>query len=395
MRYITKFKNIDKNIFYNITKLEEGINFERQIIYDLIINNDNNNIIKVNEIFSIDKFPEINFINNKGYLFIQENPYSPYYDIAYLYYDNGFIVLKCCQIGINKNTDDLKKLNFLLFDLYYFCQKLKKEKGIKIDKIELCIITTKNAYEEEILFLENKIKSKDRKYSNFDVMKKFCETNKFIFLIFDTKNSKFYRYNNNKLEKTDLKYSNSQFDIKEIFLKDEYISGTKKLNYNFNPKNPNKIAEIELPSNFNEANLNNEFNYEIIKDRAIYEKENKKKEEDENKIDDADKMEDLQLEKYIKQIYNEPIESQSSIDEDYDDEEYKNSEIDYDDEEDYEEESEENSERDFEEDEIIPKKKFKHSFKKNENFEEKIKTKRNRCSEFEMENIIAKKKKKY
>ena len=328
LRYITKFKNIDKNIFHNITKLEEGIKFERQIIYDLITNNDKNNIIKVNKIFSIEKFPEIHSTNNKEYLFMQDNSNAPYYDIAFLYYENGFNVLKCCQIGINKSADELKKLNkiFLLFDLYYFCQKLKNEKEIKVDKIELCIITTKNAYDEEKLFLEKKIKLKDRKYPDFNIMKKFCENNGFIFLIFDTKNSEFCRFNNEKLEKSDLKYSNSQFDIKKIFLKDKYISETKKVNFYFNPKNPNKIGEIELPPHFNEANLNKEFNFRIIEETAIYEQESRKNEENENIIDDEVLKKELELENNIKQKYNENSESES-MDEDYDDEEKKNSEM--------------------------------------------------------------------
>ena len=368
-RYITKFKNIDKNIFYNITKLEEGINFEAQIIYDLILNI-NINKIKVDKIFSIQKFPEINFNfnNSKEYLFTQENTNSPYYDIAYLYYNEGFNVLKGCQIGINKDLDDLKKLNinFLLFDLYYFCQKIKYQKGIKINKIELCIITTKNAYDEQIDFLEKKIKSKDRKYPNFNVMKKFCEENGFIFLIFDTKDSQFYRCNNNfELEKTDLKYSNSKFEVKEIFLKDEYISETEKLNYFFNPKKSNKIGEINLPSNFPIENLNKEFIFEINENTAYYYQED----ELENLFKDEEHIKYIQFEEKIKRKYNESSESES-LDKDYDDGEYKNSEIDYDDDEDdYKEKSEKNLSfyiEDSKEDKIVGKK-TKRKIKKNRN----------------------------
>jgi hypothetical protein len=37
--YIMKFKNVNNQIFFEISKTEEGINFERQIIFDLIIKN--------------------------------------------------------------------------------------------------------------------------------------------------------------------------------------------------------------------------------------------------------------------------------------------------------------------------------------------------------------------
>ena len=144
INYISKFNNNNNNIFFELTKSEEGINLERQIIYDLIIKKININKIKVKKIFSIKFFPEIEFNKNEEYLFIQEASNAPYYDFAYLYNSDGFIILKVGQIGINKNMDDLIKLDkeFLLFDLYYFAQKLKFEKGIKIDKIELCLITT-------------------------------------------------------------------------------------------------------------------------------------------------------------------------------------------------------------------------------------------------------------
>ena len=150
---------------------------------------------------------------------------------------------------------------FLLLDLYYFAQKIKYEKSIKIDKLELCIITTKNAYDEEEYFLNKKIKSDERKYKNFNIMKKFCIDNNFTFFIFSTQDSNFYRIDNNKLIKTDLKYSDFQFDVKKIFIKDEYIFSTKKLNYYFDHKNKNKIGQIELPLNFCIENLNKEFNY--------------------------------------------------------------------------------------------------------------------------------------
>lgn len=273
LSYTTKFKNLNTNIIFDISKSEEGILFERQIIYDLILNDLNINKIKVDEIYSINTFSNLELNNKEEFLFIQTKPNAAYYDIAFIYSFNGLIILKVCQIGINKSIDDLKKLNknFLLFDLYYFCQKLKYEKNINVDKIEICLITTFNAYEENEKFLNNQISSKDLKYGGFIKMKEFCKENDFIFLIFDIKSSEFYCYDNgNKLKKTDLKNNDFQFDVKKIFTKTKVISKTKKLKFNFDPENPMIIAEIKLLSDFNIEKLNNEFVFQIKKGKAIF-----------------------------------------------------------------------------------------------------------------------------
>ena len=271
--YITKFKNINNTIFYNITKSEEGINLEKQIIFDLLVKDINIEKVNVDKIFTIKTIPDIIFDNAREYLFIQDKSNAPYYDIAYLYYYNGNIILKVCQIGINKTSDDLKKMNkdFIIFDLVYFCQKLEYEKGIKIDKIQFCIITTFNALQEYESYLKGDILSKDRKYKNFEKVKKFCKVNNFIFLIFNTMNSEIYYYDeNNNLKKTDLKNDSFQYNIKNIFINSEYIQNTEKIEYNYNPKKPRIIGEINIPKNFNINNLNNEYKYKIVDNKIIY-----------------------------------------------------------------------------------------------------------------------------
>ena len=68
-------------------------------------------------------------------------------------------------------------------------------------------------------------------------MKKFCEDNKFIFLIFDAKNSEFFRYNKkNELKITNLKTCKFKYDVKNIFTQDDYINRVKKLNFFFSIK---------------------------------------------------------------------------------------------------------------------------------------------------------------
>ena len=323
--YTMRFKNMNNDIFFDISKSEEGINFEKQIIYDIVINNININKIKVKEIYSIDSFSDLKINKNEEYLFIQQKCNAPYYDIGYLYTYNGITILKVCQIGINKDSDDLKKLNkyFLLFDIYYFCQKLKHEKGIEVKKIELCLITTYNAYQENEQFRNKKILSKDRKYPCFNSMKNFCQKNNFIFLLFDIKSSTFFTYNNeNKLEKTDLKNNAYQFNVKKIFTKSKYISETKKLKFNFDPKDPKIIAEIELPSNYDISKLNNEFIFNISDGKAIFEQKIIPENNNNKNPNKMNKEYNIQL-KNLKKTINNKNDKDSNNDEEHE-ENHKN-----------------------------------------------------------------------
>ena len=320
LSYIMRFENMNASIF-EFSKSEEGINFEKQIIYDLIINNKNINKLKIEEIYSIETFSNLEIEKNKDYLFIQKKPNAAYYDIAYLYTKNGLTILKVCQIGINKDPEQLKKLNkyFLLFDIYYSCQKLKHEKNIDVDKIEICLITTFNAFQENEKFLNKKILSKDRKYPCFNSMKKFCQENNFIFLLYDIKSSEFFIYNKeNKLEKTNLKNNANQFNVKKIFTKTKIISKTKKLKFNFNPKEPKIIAEIELPQNFNLGLINNEFKFTINEGKAIFEQKimtEKKYNKKSNKINIEHSIPLKNLKKRIKND-NDKDENEDDDDED-------------------------------------------------------------------------------
>ena len=107
-------------------------------------------------------------------------------------------------------------------------------------------------------------------------MKKFCEENDYIFLIFDIQNSEFYRFNKkNEIKKTDLKYDKFQIEVQNLFIKNKYISETKRIEYNFNPEKPRIIGKIKLPENFNEEKLNKsnkEYEIKIANDVVIYKK---------------------------------------------------------------------------------------------------------------------------
>ena len=277
--YVYKLRNNEnlKCIFPKISKFEEGLNIRYQIIYDIITNNQNILIIKLKRIFSVDSFPIFNYDKNKNILFIQIDSNSPYYDFCFLIQNEGLNILKAYQIGINKGKDDLEKLNinFLLFDLYYFCQKLEIEKQIKIDKIELGLITTYNAYKEYL--------NKEKKfYPNFENMKKFCENNSFEFLIFNIKDSNFYKFNGNNLENTDIiKNSKYQYDVIKIFNNENIFKESQKLYYNFKiEKKTDKtdktdkndkiiIGKIKLPNNLkiNKKDINDYFEYTTFSEK--------------------------------------------------------------------------------------------------------------------------------
>ena len=157
------------------------------------------------------------------------------------------------------------------------------------------------------------------------------------------------------------------------------------MNYYFNHKNKNKIGEIELPSNFCIENLNKEFNYIIKDNKAIYEKEF-----DDFNNENEDDVEDSELKKYLNKKYNRNSESES-MNEDFDDDEYKNSEIDYDDEEDYKEESEDDSLFSYFEVNEIKQKKMNYNIKNIKKAEEK--KKKNNCPGYKAVNKSFKKKK--
>ena len=330
INYTSKFINKNDEIFYDITKSEEGINLERQIIYDLIVNNLNVTKIKIKQIFCIKSFPIFEYNIKNDYIFIQTNSNAPYYDIAYLYHINGITILKICQIGINKKLEDLIKLNrhFILFDISYFCERLKYEKKIQIDKIEICIITTYNGYIEYEQFLNNKISAKDRKYPNFDKMKTFCNDNKYTFLIYNTRTSNFYSYNNNNiLEPCNFQLNTLQYNVINIFKKPKYINKYKRIYYRFNPQK-NIIGKIKLLSNNDRDKLNKEYKFKIIKNIAIFKKNldssNTKLNDNninENKIINENNNEIVNIEKmtYINKdniIDSENIKKENNIEED-------------------------------------------------------------------------------
>ena len=163
-----------------ILKKEEGNNFEKLIIYSLLINKYYSSLykkVKVDSIYCITDIPIIKY-DNQNILFFQENPFAQVYDFAILIIKNNELILKAYQIGINKSKNELLKLNryIIELDLSYLIQKLETIINRKINKYTFGIITTKKALRE------------NSSYPNFKTMKNFCKSQGYEFLLFDTVN---------------------------------------------------------------------------------------------------------------------------------------------------------------------------------------------------------------
>ena len=120
--------------------------------------------------------------------------------------------------------------------------------------------------------MNNKISAKDRKYPNFDKMKTFCNDNQYTFLIYNTRTSNFYSYNNNNiLEPCNFQLNTLQYNVINIFKKPKYINKYKRIYYRFNPQK-NIIGIIKLSSKNDRDKLNKEYKFKIIKNIAIFKK---------------------------------------------------------------------------------------------------------------------------
>ena len=181
------------NIFLNehskliLTKLlesEKGYNFERQIIFSIIIGSLNKNYERINieRIYCAKKFPKIELdINNRNILFYQNIPNAPLYDFGVLLQVKGKLILKVFQVFINKDIEKIKKLkkNKIIYDLCYFIGKICRILNKKIEGFTFGIIISKNLY--------NKYKNKDK----IKFIKEFCFNNKYEFLLYDLDENKF------------------------------------------------------------------------------------------------------------------------------------------------------------------------------------------------------------
>ena len=201
-------KMVSDEIFSQIkTKSNEGIYIEKEIIYFLITENIEFDKIKIDKIYCFD-YNLKNNIKNSEIIFIQELESSPLYDFGIIINNNGEIIFKGYQIGINKPRESLLKLfkNKIKMDILYFISKINKLLSQKITKFSFGIITTINAYNAQsnnnnsiekndneneadidVINEDDKEEENDNEYKNFKNMKKFCNVNNYEFIIFFSK----------------------------------------------------------------------------------------------------------------------------------------------------------------------------------------------------------------
>ena len=228
-------------LFDNIlNKSMECILLEKQIILQLV-STFFFKILKINRIYCCNNFPSFDINENENIIIIQSLDNAPIYDFAVIIYINNMPILKVYQVGINKENVYLKKLDIdiIKYDLELFIKYIKEYLGIRIQYYTFGIITTKNAYIQNISMKENNIEdfsyvkninelierfngeNPERTYKNYYKMKEFCEANKYEFLVFDKNDKNFYIHEkNNSLKK--INFLNSYNEKVKIRVEDLY-----------------------------------------------------------------------------------------------------------------------------------------------------------------------------
>lgn len=195
-----------KNLLNKLLETEIGINFEKHVIYSIIIGNMEKTYrrIKVNRIYCFENFPKFEFDNR--ILFEQIISNAPLYDFAVLFRNNkGEVVLKVYQVFINKRREEFEKLekNKIFYDLSYFIEKINRALNIKIQGFTFGIITSYKSFNK-------------KNENNFKLISDFCNNNNYELILFDIDENKFYlQYNN---EKNNLKKINSFEEIDSDYI---------------------------------------------------------------------------------------------------------------------------------------------------------------------------------
>ena len=185
--YYTIFNHsLSEKCIINFLGSEKGFNFERNIIYSILIGKSSKEYDKVDiqRIYCFGKCE--NFSLDKNILFYQNISNAPKYDFALLIKNNEMeYILKSYQVSILKNINDLNELGYYLitYDLRYFCDKISRIKNIKIKSFSFGIIISYDSYKN------NKEK--------VDIISDFCQNKNYEFLLYDIKEKKLY-YNESK-----------------------------------------------------------------------------------------------------------------------------------------------------------------------------------------------------
>ena len=177
------FNEQSKKFLKELLESEKGYNFERQIIFSIIIGNFSKfyKRVNVNRIYCVEKFEKFNLDKNINILFYQIIPNGPFYDFAILIRNKkGEFILKVFQVSISKKKEDLEKLEIdkIEFDISYFIEKLCRILNIKIKVFTFGIITSYQIFQKQNL--------------NAQVISDFCFKNKYELLLYDIDLNNFY-----------------------------------------------------------------------------------------------------------------------------------------------------------------------------------------------------------
>ena len=193
---LLEFLNQEENIINNVLQQEDGIIFEKGIIYQIMMNQMQIDfeIYDIEKLYCFDIYKNLKIKNlkNKNIFFKQVSSKGEKYDCGFLIHKDENIYIKLYQITKNKNQTELNKLkrNILNLDVEYMSNQLEKIGFNKINKFSFGIISNFNLY-SKYLNKENK--------QNFLELRDFCKNQKYEFLLFNFKDLNFYIEKNQNL----------------------------------------------------------------------------------------------------------------------------------------------------------------------------------------------------
>ena len=199
--------NMKNNLlFENISKQPEGINLEKIIILNIIEKNiEEFETLQLKSIFGLREIKKKEGINyeSSNFFLKQTSLGGELFDFGFKIQKNLKQYLKLTQITFDKNFEDLNKLSIekLIIHCSYLKKLIKENNLGNIDGISFSIIAP------------SRILKNEKMYTIFE---KFCEINKYEFILFDLNKKTFYK----KEEGKNKSYNKKLFEINKDYLLD-------------------------------------------------------------------------------------------------------------------------------------------------------------------------------
>ena len=171
----------------------------------------------------------------------QESKTAEFYDFAFKITKKGKNHIKCVQVSIFKDDDDLERINKLskILDMINFNSNKEKLNIGEINSYSFAIITSINVFND----YKNNSKNNKNKNHTFVKMMEHCKKNNFDFYVYDYFQNKIYDYNK---ENDNIEISKNFFeDINKIDLLKE-----EKYLYEFINSSGKKISLRATKNNF-------------------------------------------------------------------------------------------------------------------------------------------------